>query len=225
MSIVLVGSTSGSITLQEPAVAGTTVLDLPATSGNVVVDSATQTLTNKSIVATQLTGTIAAARLPTGSVLQVVSTTKTDTTSFASANTNTYVDITGMSVTITPTSATNKILVMYTVGVSNSNPDATIHIRLYRGATSIGQGNASGNRLGDSLIWRPNGSQYAFDIGPLSSSFLDSPATTSATTYKLAATLGSTYSGTFYLNRSWNDSDNDYSGRTASTITVMEIAA
>ena len=49
MSIVLVGSTSGSITLQEPAVAGTTVLDLPATSGNVVVDSATQTLTNKTL--------------------------------------------------------------------------------------------------------------------------------------------------------------------------------
>jgi len=156
--------------------------------------------------------------------VQVISTTKTDTTSFVSASTNTYVDITGMSVTITPTSATNKILVMYTVGVSN-NANATIHIRLYRGATSIGQGNASGNRLGDSLIWRPNGSQYDFDIGPLSSSFLDSPATTSATTYKLAATLGSTYNGTFYLNRSWDDSDNDYSGRTASTITVMEIAA
>ena len=92
----------------------------------------------------------------TGSVLQVVSTTKTDTTSFVSSSTNTYVDITGMSVTITPTSATSKILVMYTVGVSQSDT-ATIHIRLYRGSTSIGQGNASGNRLGDSLIWRPNG--------------------------------------------------------------------
>jgi len=49
MSLILQGSTSGSVTLQEPAVAGTTVLDLPATSGNVVVDSATQTLTNKTI--------------------------------------------------------------------------------------------------------------------------------------------------------------------------------
>jgi len=200
MSLILQGSTSGSVTLQEPAVAGTTVLTLPAVSGTI--------LTTSSV----------------GSVIQVVSTTKTDTTSFVSASTNTYVDITGMSVTITPTSATNKILVMYTVGVS-SNANATIHIRLYRGATSIGQGNASGNRLGDSLIWRPNGNQYNYDIGPLSNSFLDSPATTSATTYKLAATLGSTYNGTFYLNRSWSDTDNDYSGRTASTITVMEIAA
>jgi hypothetical protein len=46
MSIVLVGSTSGSITLQEPAVAGTTVLDLPATSGTVA------TLTTPSFVST-----------------------------------------------------------------------------------------------------------------------------------------------------------------------------
>jgi len=55
MSIVLVGSTSGSITLQEPAVAGTTVLTLPATSGNVVVDGATQTLTNKTLTSPTLT--------------------------------------------------------------------------------------------------------------------------------------------------------------------------
>lgn len=162
--------------------------------------------------------------LPSGSVLQVVSTTKTDTTSFTSTYTNAYVDITGMSVTITPTAATSKILVMYTAAVSQSAA-ATIHLRLLRGATSIGQGVASGNRLGDSLIWRPNGSQYNYDIGPLSSSFLDSPNTTNATTYKLQGTLGVTYTGTYYLNRTWGDDNFDYSGRTASTITVMEIAA
>ena len=62
MSIVLLGSTSGSITLQEPAVAGTTVLTLPATTGNVVVDSATQTLTNKTIEGgTVISGTAVAS--------------------------------------------------------------------------------------------------------------------------------------------------------------------
>jgi hypothetical protein len=65
MSIVLVGSTSGSVTLQEPAVAGTTVLDLPATSGNVVVDSATQTLTNKTLTTPTLTSPTFAGT-PTG---------------------------------------------------------------------------------------------------------------------------------------------------------------
>jgi hypothetical protein len=159
-----------------------------------------------------------------GKVLQVVSVTKTDTGSFASANTNNYADIPGMSVTITPTSATSKVLVMYTVAVSQST-SATIHVRLLRGATSIGQGAASGNRLGDSLVWRPNDTQYAFDIGPLSSSFLDSPNTTSATTYKLVGTLGSTYNGTFFINRAKSDDSFDYAGRTASTITVMEISA
>jgi len=44
MSIVLVGSTSGSVTLQEPAVAGTTVIDLPATSGTMVVTGGAQTV-------------------------------------------------------------------------------------------------------------------------------------------------------------------------------------
>jgi len=44
MSIVLVGSTSGSVTLQEPAVAGTTVIDLPATSGTLVVTGGAQTI-------------------------------------------------------------------------------------------------------------------------------------------------------------------------------------
>jgi hypothetical protein len=44
MSIILQGSTSGSITLQEPAVAGTTVIDLPATSGTMVVTGGAQTI-------------------------------------------------------------------------------------------------------------------------------------------------------------------------------------
>jgi len=54
MSLVLVGSTSGSITLQEPAVAGTTVLDLPATSGTVVVTGTTPTLNGITFPATQV---------------------------------------------------------------------------------------------------------------------------------------------------------------------------
>lgn len=49
MSIVLVGSTSGSITLQEPAVAGSNTINLPAATGTAVLDTATQTLTNKTL--------------------------------------------------------------------------------------------------------------------------------------------------------------------------------
>ena len=49
MSIVLAGSTSGSITLQEPAIAGSNTINLPAATGTAVLDTATQTLTNKTL--------------------------------------------------------------------------------------------------------------------------------------------------------------------------------
>jgi len=157
-------------------------------------------------------------------VLQVVSTTKTTIGSFASASTNNYVDIPGMSVTITPTSASSKILVTYSAHVSNST-NATVHVRLYRDSTGIGNGLASSNRLGDSAIFRPASSPYGLDIGCVSNLFLDAPSTTSAVTYKLKGTLGASYNGTFYINRSPNDSTNqNYIGRPSSTITVMEIA-
>lgn len=156
-------------------------------------------------------------------VLQVVSTTKTDVGSFTSSNTNNYVDIPGMSVTITPTSTSSKVLVIYSAYVSNSTT-ATVHVRLYRDSTSIGQGNAESNRLGDSAIFRPAATPYLFDIGCVSNLFLDAPNTTSAVTYKLQGTLGSTYNGTFYINRSADNTNQNYAGRTASTITVMEMA-
>jgi len=159
-----------------------------------------------------------------GNVLQVVQTVKTDTTSFVSQTTNTFVDISGMSVSITPTSASNKILVFYTANVSQSG-SATIHLRLIRGSTSIFQGDAAGNRLGSTQVWRPNANQYSYDVGPLTGMFLDFPATTSSTTYKLQGTLGVSYGATFYLNRSLVDDSADYSGRTASSIIVMEVAA
>jgi hypothetical protein len=217
MSIVLVGSTSGSVTLQEPAVAGTTVLTLPATSGNVVIDSATQTLTNKSIAATQLTGTIAAARLPTGSVLQVISTAKTDT--FTTSLSGTYTDITGMSVNITPTSASNKVLVMVNLGtLAASNNGA---IQLVRNSTPICIGDAATSRtqatMSDIYSLGANG-------GTMSFAFLDSPATTSSTTYKVQIWAGVSAT-TVYVNFGSQDAASAFRFRTASTITVMEIAA
>jgi hypothetical protein len=85
MSLVLSGSTSGSVTLQEPAVAGTTVLDLPATSGNVVVDSATQTLTNKTLTSPTIGGTpTGVGVLTSGTAVASTSGTSIDFTSIPS---------------------------------------------------------------------------------------------------------------------------------------------
>jgi hypothetical protein len=57
-AVVIAGNTSGTITLDAPAVAGTTTLTLPATTGNIVTDSATQTLTNKTLTSPTITGAL-----------------------------------------------------------------------------------------------------------------------------------------------------------------------
>jgi hypothetical protein len=90
MSLILQGSTSGSVTLQEPAVAGTTVLTLPATSGNVVVDSATQTLTNKTIQGGTITSGTAVASTSGTSIdfTSIPSWVKRVTVMFSGVSTN-----------------------------------------------------------------------------------------------------------------------------------------
>jgi hypothetical protein len=197
MSIVLVGSTSGSITLQEPAVAGTTVLDLPATSGTVLVGG---------------TQNIPKSALPTGSVLQVVNGS---TTTQTSTNTSTLVD-TGLSATITPTSSTSKILVIVDQnGITNASnaSDVGMRLALLRNGSSIltidGLGPYLGNYVGAGQ----------WGIGSISTNYLDSPSTTSAVTYKTQFSnrgVGST--GTVVVQQGG-------ASTTSSTITLMEIAA
>jgi len=164
------------------------------------------------------------AGLATGPVLQVKSTTKTDIASFSSASTSNFVDLSGLSVSITPISTSNKILVLFTVNVSQSTT-ATAHVRLVRDSTAIYIGDAGGTAgIRSSTLVRNAATPYAYELPNLSGAHLDSPSSTSAITYKLQGTLGSTYSGTFYVNRVKTDGDSDFQGRTASHITVMEIA-
>ena len=157
-----------------------------------------------------------------GKVLQVVQTEKTDTGSFSSSSTNTFVLFPGMSVSITPSSTSSKVLVCWTANVTPSV--GTGHLRLYRDTTSIFQGVAAGNRIGSTQVHRDAATPYDYSVTALTGLYLDSPSTTSAISYNLKGTLGSTYSGTFYINQTRGDGDNDYEGRTASNIIAMEIA-
>jgi hypothetical protein len=216
-SIVVSGDTSGAITIAAPAVSGTNTLTLPAATDTLVGKATTDTLTNKSIVATQLTGTIAAARLPAGSVLQVVSATLTSTVSLSGAA---YQDVTGLSVSITPSSASNKVLVF---GFFNGASADISYFRIVRGSTAICIGDAAGsNRIQATGGGWGTGSNATWDPATLPFSYLDSPATTSATTYKIQ--LGANSAISYYVNRGSNDTDSVNAGRSASTITVMEIA-
>ena len=177
-SIVISGDTSGSITLSAPAVSGSSVLTLPAVTDTVAGIAATQTLTNKSIVATQLTGTIAVARLPAGSVLQVVQGYTATGTTTSSA---TPVD-TALSATITPTSASSKILVLmngngYVSRGSEARSFGDMFFYIVRGSTTLANGR-TGINFGVNT-WT--------DMFPAQNCYvyLDSPSTTSATTYKM----------------------------------------
>jgi hypothetical protein len=150
-------------------------------------------------------------------VLQVVSTVKTDT--FSASTSNTWADITGLSVSITPSSSSSKVLVVSAIHGS-ATTNGVANIQLIRGSTAIAIGDAAGSRPQSSSSIDSNGGE---PIMSSSITFLDSPATTSATTYKLALNTGDN-TGTAYINRTSADANNIYSGRYASTITVMEIS-
>jgi hypothetical protein len=149
-------------------------------------------------------------------ILQVVTTTKTDT--FTSSST-TMTDITGITVSITPQESTSKILVLAQVSACNDSGIQYLQLQLLRGSTAIDIGDAASNRSRVSA--QVDSETGAVVTTPLV--FLDSPATTSATTYKIQGR--NTGAGTFYVNRSKTDADTALNGRFASTITVMEVSA
>jgi hypothetical protein len=155
----------------------------------------------------------------TGSILQVVSATKTDTFSTTSTS---PVDVTGLSLSITPSSTSSKIFITGSVcwGEDSSVP-YLVGFLLVRNSTSICIADAAGSRsrwtFGGQGVYSTDNTVFA----PLN--FLDSPATTSATTYKVQVQAESPR--TVWINRGGeSDGDTAVTGRFTSTITVMEIA-
>ena len=159
-----------------------------------------------------------------GSILQVVSTTKTDTyseslaTGVLSSNL-----VTGLTASITPSSTSSKILVTVSVPLANSSYFGYGSYVMRRDGTAIGVPDAAGSRTqltaqGGSL------SQNSVDIATLSQSFLDSPGTTSSITYGISLHNPSSGTATVYANRSFSDQNNSRFARPISTITLMEVA-
>ena len=164
-------------------------------------------------------GTIATTATA-GKILQVVQTVKTDTFSASHGST---VDITGLSVSITPSSSSNKVLVTYDTNVSMANGSYHAHIFLVRGSTKIFLGDAEGSRTrASNFVISGNDGNGGIYYYPVHGEFLDSPATTSATTYKIQL-LGQ--NNTMYVNRTQYDSDATGVNRIVSQITVKEVAA
>ena len=176
-SVTISGDTSGSIILQAPAVSGSTTLTLPTTTGTLVTSNA----------------------MPTGSVLQVVNATYAVTTSNTSGS---YVD-SGLTASITPSSASNKILVIVNQLGCGKNGNTYMLARLKRSSTV--------------LAVLSGGSGYtnstaSNNFGGLGMTWLDSPATTSSTTYSTEFATAVATNQVYVQGNSEN-----------STITLMEI--
>ena len=164
-----------------------------------------------------------AAFKPVSNILQVVTVEKTDTFTTSSLS---FTDVTGLSVSITPTADTSKILVLMDVkaGSFESATSSSTHLQLLRASTVIGSGVGAGSRvaaiatvLGDARY------NTSADIYSEHSTVLDSPATASSVTYKVQARAA--VSGDLAtINRSGSDTDGAATARVASRITLMEVA-
>ena len=152
-------------------------------------------------------------------VLQVVTTTKTDT--FTATTGTTATDVTGLSVSITPSATSSLVLVIAQIAAGLNTAGGFV---LVRGSTAIGVGATAGSRRPVSTGYNQNPSAANQGFGSHSIVFLDTPATTSATTYKIQAT-GDQAGSIVFVNRGFTDTDNTTHMRGASTITVMEISA
>ena len=174
---------------------------------------------NASVGTSQLVdGAVTSAKLSAGKVLQVKSATKTDTQAFSSS---TFSDITGLSVSITPSSTSSKVLVFGYAMVAWDASSAKVGINLVRGSTNILIGDSAGSRQrlsGFTYLGTACNGTFSLPVN-----FLDSPSTTSSTTYKIQASSLDN-AGNVYVNRSFTDTDNSTFARTASTITAMEIS-
>lgn len=163
-------------------------------------------------------GTLPKAQLPAGTVLQTLQAVATAPLAIAPGSNYNFVDITDLSVTITPTSSSSKFLLIAHISAGSFSQGNTI-CRFTRNGTAVGVGTGSGySSYGFNSLY-VSASNQEYNNVVMSGQFLDSPATGSAITYKVQ--FSGDYSGTMYFNR--RQADARFS--TISSITVMEISA
>jgi len=206
---------TGKIKLNAASGGGSVSLQAPSSSGN------DRVYTVPDIGSDGTLATTATA----GKILQVKSSAKTDTASHSSS---TYAAISGLQPSITPSSTSSKILITIDLKLGFSDTGADVNLQLFRSVggseTQIYLGDAASNRTRTFFGGQNSGQKDTTSVIPVSSTFLDSPNTTSAVTYlvKWSVQRSSTY---LYLNRSGDDTNNTSYFRAASSITAMEVAA
>lgn len=199
MALVIKGSSSGQVTVDVPATAGTNTLVLPAESGNI--------LTNDT----------------SGTVIQVKQTIDTSASTITNSGSSaTFVDHGSLSVAITPTSTANKILLFATMTASGNTADRLAFYKFTGGNTASGVGASADTRTRClQAVYFPSTSV----LMSVNMHYLDSPSTTSAVTYKVQVAPNFS-NGNLAINYYFaNDADSPVLPRMASTITAIEVVA
>ena len=161
-----------------------------------------------------------------GKILQVVQAVKSDTQSLASSATP--VDLTGLSVTMTPASSSSKFYITGKVVMGEQvNSQHMLHIDV--NGSNVGQPSAAGSRVSahSGIGYQTNNNQYGVSDCPID--FLVNASNANAHTIKLQFSqpdVTTNTNKTIYINRTRTDSDAQGSGsRYISTLTVMEVGA
>jgi hypothetical protein len=161
-------------------------------------------------------GTPNTAALPAGSILQVVQSYKDDV--FSTSTQTTWENITGLSVSITPSATSSEILVLVDVRLG-FNAGELAQLRLRRGTTTVGSSTigttGNGFSFTDSDANSPSQTRV---MATNTMTFLDSPSTTSSTTYQVQ--MWKDGSNTAYLNRRGLNAGHG----ACSSITLLEVA-
>lgn len=193
MPIRLISGGGGSVSLNPDTTTSALNLTVPAENGTVITSGATSRIIPK-------------AAVPAGSVIQVINVMKVDQWTTASTSAT---DITGMSLSITPTFNTSKILIQVSVCISLTGGGGDGYVRLLRDGNLVGNG-------GGGFFGQVAGQDY-FQGHFKTISYLDSPATLSSVNYKVQGWVGG--------NTLWvNGRGLDGGFNTSSSMVAMEIA-
>ena len=157
----------------------------------------------------------------TGKILKVESTTKTDI--FSSTTAQTWTDITGLSVNITPVAASSKILISSYISFGLDVSHSLVAFRFVRNSTEIAIADAANNRPRGTFANKPTDDAVTCNAAGI---HLDTPSYSVGDTLTYKVQFYDYHGNTFYVNRSYRHYDaTTYDMVAVSNITVQEVAA
>ena len=193
-------------------------------NSNVILDSSAANTDVGSLMSYEAGAVDGAVTLPVGrsdlslngGIVQVVQTEQTAASSISNPG-GSFIDLTGMSVTITPTSSNSRIFIHAQINITGRAANNVMHGRLDRNGTIIHLGDADGSKNRSFAEGQPvpDGSS-----GQIICMFVDSPATTDPLIYKIQVTSNNII---FFNRAAHSENDNNTGSRTASSIIAMEI--